>query len=217
MGMAKFLDERGSVAVEMTFVFPIVVVVIVVMLFFGMFMYEQVAAQAVLDDVVSRAAANWAVAGEGVYTEKSTNQGFTVFDAYSRLLDFKDGKKKQNMIAEALRRLRIICLFKDTFKDSDVSLESHNYVVYRSLTLRVDRTFHLPFREFLKNALGVSNELRYTLRGSAIVQDQPELIRTLDFAGDLMEKNSALKNVFDRLQEALQKVSQFFADLNLNQ
>lgn len=208
-------DERGSATVEMTFVFPIIIFVIVIMLFFGMFMYEQVAAQAVLDDVVSRAAANWAVADQGIYTEQSANTGFTLYDVYSRILDFKDGAKYNNLKSEALRRLRIICLFKDTFRDGDVSVESKNIVVYKSLSLRVDRTFHLPFGMFLRNWLGLSNELRYSLKASAIIQDQPELIRTVDFAGDLMEKNNALRNVFDNLQNALRKVSDFFASMTL--
>lgn len=205
--------ERGSSTVEMTFIFPVVIFVIVIMLFFGMFLYEQVAARAVLDDVVSRAAANWATADEGVYVEKSATEGFTVWDVYSRVLDFKDGARKRNIADEALRRLRIICPFSNNFQEGDVTTDSTNWIIYKSLNLTVDRTFALPFGRFLAS-LGVPTELHYRQTGSAIVEDPPEMIRTVDLAADYLEQTK-LAGIYERAQSAMQKLTDFFRNLHL--
>lgn len=205
--------ERGSTTLEMTFIFPVMIFVIVIMLFFGMFLYEQVAARAVLDDVASRAAANWATADEGVYAEKSATEGFTVWDVYSRVLDFKDGAKKRNITDEALRRLRIVCPFSNNFPDDSVSLDSTNWIVYKSLDLSVDRTFAMPFGRFLAG-LGVPTELHYRQTGTAIVEDPPELIRTVDLAADYLEQTK-LAGVYERAQSAMQKLTDFFANFHL--
>ena len=206
--------EKGSATLEMTLMFPMILFIIVIMLFFGMFMYEQVAAQAILDDVVSRAAANWATADEGVYVENSANAGFTVWDVYSRILDFKDSKKEENIKSEALRRLKQACLFTDTFESGDLDLDSTNVIIYKSLDLTVDRTYTLPFAGFLR-ALGVSPELHYRLTGSAIVEDPPELIRTVDLAADILEMTK-LGTLMTKFQDALGKLSDFFRNFDLN-
>lgn len=212
--MHRFRAERGSATLEMTLMLPMILFIIVIMLFFGMFMYEKVAAQTVLDDVTSRAAANWSTADEGVYVEKSANDGFAVWDVYSRILDFKDKARKDNITAEALRRLNLVCLFSDKFEQEDVELSCTNVLIYKSLDLTVDRSYTLPFSGFLK-ALGVSGELHYKLTGSAIVEDPPELIRTVDLAADILEMTK-LKKVYTSFQQALGKLSDFFRNFKLN-
>lgn len=213
--MNKLRKENGSATVEMSFVFPVILFVIVIMMFFGMFMYEKVAAQSIMDDVLSRAAANWATAEDGIYTEKSTTDDFSVWKVYSRIIDMNDGDKKANVKSEALRRLKIVCLFSDNFEDDDVTLDSTNVIIYKSLELTVDRTYTLPFAGFLRG-LGVSPELHYKLTSTAVVQDAPELIRTIDIAADLLEK-TALGDAYKKFQDAMSKVSDFFKDFRFGE
>lgn len=211
----KFRQERGSEIVEMTLVFPIIIVLIWTMIFFGLMMYEQVAAQSVLDDVVSRAAANWSTADEGIYSESADFSGFTVWDVYSRLIDTKDGKKKENIESTALERLNKIVIISKKFSASDIHLGSTNIVVYKSLKLTVDREFPLPFAGFLRG-LGIRDSFQYRRTGTAVIQDAPEFIRTIDMATDLLRRNSAIKNTFDNMQGKLGELTNWFKNLDLS-
>ncbi len=206
-------SEKGSNALEMTLIFPIVIFIIVILMFFGLFMYEQVAAQAVVDDVVSRTAANWSTAEDGIYTEKTAKEDFSVWKIYGRLIDFSNGRKKENMVEEAMRRLQAVCPIKIKFQEGDVVDDSKSYLIYRTLSLRVNRKFPLPLAGFLRR-LGLPEYLEYTLYGTAVVQDQAELIRTVDMAVDLTE-NTPLGNAMSKVKDALQKLGSFFADFNL--
>ena len=211
----KFSQERGAEIVEMTLIFPIIIVLIWTMIFFGLMMYEQVAVQSVLDDVISRAAANWATADEGIYSESASFSGFTVWDVYSRLIDTKDGKKKENIESTALERLNKVVIITKKFSKADIHLESTNILVYKSLKLTVDREFPLPFAGFLRN-LGIQTSLQYRRTGTAVIQDAPEFIRTIDMASDLLKRNSKIKNAFDNIQGKLGELTTWFKNLDLN-
>lgn len=211
--MKNIRRERGSATIEMTLIFPMLLFVIVVMLFFGIYLYEQVAVQAVLDDVTSRAAANWATADQGIYTETSNSSGFGVWQVYSRILDMNESQKKENLCTEALNRLRRVCLIQNTFNMNDIHPDTVNIVVYKSLTLTVTRTYPLPFPGFLRG-MGLPTELKYQRTGTAIVQDAPELIRTMDIAGDILG-NTKFGEYFKKLQNGQQQLVKYFQDFDL--
>lgn len=212
--MKKLRAERGSATVELTFVFPIILFILIIMMFFGLFMYEQVAAQAVLDDVVSSAAANWATLESGVYAEKPSSQDFSVWDIYSRIIDFVGDSRERVIEEEALRRLRAIGLFSNTFEEKDVELKCTNVVVYKTLDLTVNRTYELPFPGFLE-MMGIPTELHYKLTATAVVQDQAELIRTIDIAGDMLKQNAFFRGLYAKAQEAMSSMSKFFSSFSL--
>ena len=211
----RIRSERGSTIVEMTFIFPIIVFLLVIMLFYGMFMYEQVATKAILDNVLARAAANWATADKGIDDDEAAESpvDFSVWEVYSRILDFKDGKKRENIQSEALGRLRRACLLKHTFQPENIQLESRNFVVYKSLKLTVTRQYPLPFPGFLK-WLGVQTHLDYVITGTAVVQDQPETIRNIDLAADIL-RQTGLKSVYDKLQSAMGSLVEFFQNFKV--
>ena len=63
--------------------------------------------------------------------------------------------------------------------------------------------------------MGVSPELNYKLTSTAVVQDAPELIRNIDFATDMLMKNSKIKKAVEGAQAAMGKVTEFFANFEL--
>jgi len=212
--MKKLRSQKGSATVELMFIFPMILFIIVIMLFFGLYIYEQVAAKTVLDDVASRAAANWSTADEGVYKEKSATDGFTAWDIYSRIIDMKGDARENNVKSEALRRLQSVSPFKDTFKAENITIDSTNLIVYKTLNITVRRTYRLPFAPFLER-LDVNPELSYTLTATAAVQDQPELIRTIDMASDTLRSNAFIRDKLDKASEAIARIRDFFCNLNL--
>ncbi|MBR1702574.1 MAG: hypothetical protein IJ716_11535 [Lachnospiraceae bacterium] len=94
-------------------------------------------------------------------------------------------------------------MFFDDGSNVEVTVDKHNYVVYKSIEAKATQTI-VPAINLAM--VGGTNEMIIEVTGTAVVSDGDEFIRDVDFAIDIIEDTK----VGEWAKEAVGKVTEFY-------
>lgn len=195
---------RGSATVEAAIIMPVFLVMLVTMLMFAMFVYEKAAMRSVCNHVAAEGAAIWP-RGEkymaDYYANGSTppeeeQEKVYIYDIYaSYFRDLADTERNAKIallkkhVAEEVARHSFILTAGDV--QADVELSS--VIVHKRLIVRAQADYNLPF---YRDRSDVSAE--------CVISGQTELIRTVDFAADMLD--GPMRGVKEKYGQLIQKL-----------
>lgn len=207
----RITQETGSMTLELAIIFPMIICLLIVLIYSLLLYYQQAITRATVDQTVNQVSFIWGRLQEGEANTRLLQQGAllnTREDLYWQMGVFDHKAEKKDLIEDYLKKeLKKKELL--TPKSTDIEVSFHNYFIFQRIKITATLTYDPPFpfiKYFLNGKLQVS--------ASALVKEPSEIIRNVDYAGDLLEEfqtTQKLKTEFlEKMKEAQKKVQDFF-------
>lgn len=202
---------QGSTTVEAAIIMPIFMVMLVTMLMFAMFVYEKAAMRSVCNHVAAEGAAIWQ-RGTQYMRAYYINGGpppeggqgkvhiYHIYANYfANLIDTGKGEKVrllQKHLAEEIARHSFIL----TESEVQAKVELDSVIIHKRLRVSATARYNLPFYQSVSD-----------VSADCVISGQTELIRTIDFAADMLDGPMAgikekYGQVIDKLKQLIEKV-----------
>ena len=207
---------KGSMTVEMCFIFPLVFALIIFIFFIAIMLYNRSVANSLADKNLDKAAIFWVKSNldfdTGAYTAPASDDAL-----YSELYDAESDNKKQEIDSHLKNDISKFVLADNI--TITPKIDTKNYFVYRKLEAEVTIDYGVPFGGILK-IIGLGKPIKDTVKIDAVINDPVEFTRNINFLGDMIgelrfrnEKvNNALNGVDAlnaKLDDLLSKFEEF--------
>lgn len=197
---------KGSLTVEASLVFPIVLFVVISLLYIGIYLHDVTCMKAIVNEATQRYELAYSNkidinTGEVLSNNDRLNKGL-----YWRLLthnncdkyikDFIRNKIKDNLI----------------MKDDNIIINTkiiHNNII-KSVNIHVKKDF-TTFIAPINSLLSLNGKiLTMAVSSKAIVKDQAELIRNIDMLDNISDGIPALRNSKEKYEKKISDIMNFF-------
>ncbi|GAB6088025.1 TadE/TadG family type IV pilus assembly protein [Alkaliphilus crotonatoxidans] len=216
LSQKKNFNRRGSMTIELAIIFPVMIYALITVFYILLILYEYAAVQSLADRTAMNGGLTWSRLGQSAESKSLLESGEVTLrqlktPLYWRLGIFSNNKTKKDIIKEylqeELKEHRLL-----TPKEAVIDVDYKNYLFYQKLIIDIHIKYQPPF-PFINQIMG-SKGHQLTVRSEARVKDAPEIIRNIDFAGDLLEEFEVTSNLkekyFDSIREVRDKVQNFF-------
>lgn len=211
--MYDLKSNKGSTTIEAALIFPVIFLTIITLIYVSVFLYEQANVKSLADRAAERGAAIWKNPESDMYISLVRLGDFKYNDPYWRLFDLNKGSKEEKIEEYIKKSLAEYSILRSRDKegpmnttDIEFSAEVKNYIVYKKLTVTVDKKFKLPLGNGLA-FLGIDNTIKISAKSEALVNEPAEFIRSTDLAIDMGKRIDALTGNY--LEKTMDKVNKF--------
>ena len=204
-------NEDGLAIVEATILLPFCMVMVIALFYAAIFMCQKANLQANLQNTLIYYKNTYSdsyvtVEKDMKYTVNDTNIAGTG-SGYSNpkyLFPYRFFSMKFNS-SEFITFFKDMCgyMFFDDGSNITVTVDSTNYVVYKSIEAKATQTIKPAINLAM---VGGSNEMVIEVSGIAVISDGDEFVRDVDFAIDILEDTK----VGEWAREAVDKVREFY-------
>lgn len=199
--MAK--EERGSVIIEFSLIFPIIFITIVGLLMTTLHLYQttrlQVTAQLVADEC-----ANY-YSNPKLFSEKNDN------DPYRYLFGFNANKKMFEKKVNELVNLSYDqngTAVLSNIGEANINVNFNGFLFYKKVNVEIKQEVSFPIN---LSAIGIPNTYTINVTATALVNDPDEFIRNIDLVSRITN------DCFDiEVSELGPKLNQFLEKLGVN-
>ncbi len=203
--MNNLKNNKGSMTVEASLIFPVIFLIVVGLIYITVFLYEQAYVKSLADRASERGAAIWKNPESDMQIGMVKLEDFQENDPYWRLYDGNIAAKENSIEAYITNLLAEYSILKN--KDSagkvtgiTVNAEVKNYIVYKKLTVNVIKSFDLPLGNAL-SIFGIERTVSISAKSEALIYEPAEFIRTTDFVIDMGERvDDATGNNFEKIR-----------------
>lgn len=211
--MYDLKSNKGSTTIEAALIFPVIFLTIITLIYVSVFLYEQAYVKSLADRAAERGAAIWKNPESDMYISLVKLGDFKYNDPYWRLIDLNKSSKEKKIGEYIKKSLDEYSILRSRDKegpmnttDIEFSAEVKNYIVYKKLTVTVDKKFKLPVGNGLA-FLGIDNTIKISAKSEALVNEPAEFIRSTDLAIDMGKRVDALTG--NHLEKTMDKVYKF--------
>lgn len=211
--MYDLKSNKGSTTIEAALIFPIIFLTIITLIYVSIFLYEQAYVKSLADRAAERGAAIWKNPESDMYISLVKLGDFKYNDPYWRLIDLNKSSKEKKIGEYIKRSLDEYSILRSRDKEGPMnttdiafSAQVKNYIVYKKLTVTVDKKFKLPLGNGLA-FLGIDNTIKISAKSEALVNEPAEFIRSTDLAIDMGKRVDALTG--NHLEKTMDKVYKF--------
>lgn len=223
-------NKTGSMTVEASLIFPIIVLAIVAVIYICILLYQQAYLQSIANHVAERGAACWSNISK---MEIDTN-GYRL--KTGKLKDSKELLKadlywsdKEEKI-KRLKRYTIDKVTKNNILDSEITEININdivnskdkvdiwikdYIVYKELNVVIKDSYKIPLGDILR-CFGFDNRYDINVNSRAVINDPMEFIRNTDFIIHTLDEYEATSEILNKYKSTLDKIKEninrFFGD-----
>jgi len=202
----KLFKNRGSITVEASLVFPLVVLIVFGVMYISMLLYQQSYAQAVADSAACYGAAAFNNSGRDIETCGLLQKDLSRDGIYWRLYDSKKRQKQDKTGGYVDRHLDEYNILNGI---QSVDVEIQDMVVYKKLRVNIECRHRIPIGRLLK-LVGMSEYYTIHTEAEAVLNDQAEFIRNTDFIIDLEKElengNPEVKKLGDNVRGIIKKI-----------
>jgi len=207
----KITQDTGSMTIELAIIFPMIICVMIVIFYSLMLYYQQVVTRSVVDETLNQVSLIWGRLREGESAQGLLQQGELsgTKEAIYWQMGVFDHKQEKKQLIEAHVREQLEKSQLLTPKSTVVEISFSNYFIFQRVGITAALTYDPPF-PFIDYF--IAGRLRVT--STSLVKEQTEIIRNVDFAGDLLEEFQTTQKLkaqyFEKMKEAQRKVKDFF-------
>lgn len=222
----RFTVNTGSMTVEASIIFPIIILAIVAVIYICVLLYQYVHLKSVVNNTAERGAACWGniskmeidndnyrvETGELKNSEELLNSGLywriTGAQKYSKIKSLKKYAiyklKKNNILESEISKLE----FSDIENKKDrIDIWVKDYIVYKELNVIVKDSYNIPLGESLR-IFGMDNKYNIEIHAKAIINDPMEFIRNANFIGDTLKEYEKTEEILNKFKEAVDKIKE---------
>lgn len=226
----KRLNNGGSMTVEASVIFPIIILAIAATIYICVLLYHHAYIKAVSNHVAQRGAACWSniskmkIDSKGFRLETGelkTSEELLKEDLY---LSNKEEKikimktyalyklKKNNILESEISKLDISS-YENINDKVDILIK--DYIVYKELNVIIKNSYKIPFGESLK-VFGLDDKYNIEVHSRSIIKNPAELIRNIDFTGDTLEEYEVTSDFIEKFKNTIsivkENIERFFSE-----
>ncbi|MDI3477149.1 MAG: hypothetical protein PWQ59_674 [Thermoanaerobacterium sp.] len=186
--------NKGSLSVEASLVFPIVIFVMIAVIYICLLLYQNVLLQVVVDKAVERAAANMNEMKivKSLDTGEIHSEDLKYLELYRRFFHTVQEEVIKKYAQEELRKYNLL----DTYSPEEIKVKEVNYIIYKKLTVEIRAKYKIPV-DNIKKMLGIDEGYTVKIMSSSSDKDPAELIRNTDFIMDFINERNVFKSIAD--------------------
>ncbi|SHK19558.1 TadE-like protein [Clostridium cavendishii DSM 21758] len=170
-------SKKGSMTVEMAFIFPIVLVFIIFICFIAAMLYNRTVGVALVNKNLDKATIYWSKTNIDFKTGAYTSGG-------NALYDFESNKKKAT-VGGYIKSDIGNCLLANGVKITP-ELDTSNYIIYRKLKAKVTIDYGVPFGGLFK-IIGITKPIKDEVYVESVINNPVEFTRNIDVMVDVWE------------------------------
>ena len=196
--------NKGSITVEASIIVPLMILSLAAVIYMGLVLYQRTVIQSAAETAAVDGAAAWSSGVGEISTGGVTKNSFDRIKLYRRIYD----SDRKNRLAEVENHALSLTARGELLRpvETAVQAEIKDYAVCRKLIVTISKSYSLPLGDFLK-AFGGSGAITISVKGSSMLDEPVELIRTTDFILDmekeLEENNPDIKNLGEKTRNAM--------------
>lgn len=208
----SFLKQnRGSYSIETAIIMTIVFMIVLFLIAVNLILYEQARVNAIAESAANRAALVYSVNGKNMETGAVDPEKFLEKSPYWRLFDLgQSGTRVTNTKNYINNKIN-----KNVISDADgsgsgrysITVKYQNYFIYKRVRVEISTKFKVPFGGFvglfipqLKNGYPIKAE------AEAAINDQTEMIRTVDMVSDILGQFPTVQNFTDKYSNGIANI-----------
>lgn len=190
-------NESGHTIVEATIVYPVTILVFFVLLYASLFLCQRANLQANLEDaliyykhvnsdtyVTAGSELSFEANGEEIFAVGNQYESPKKLDPYRHIFHTLTGGNLSSSNFASFFRSAYGHMFFDDGSNVQVTLKENDYLIYRKLTATAKQTVESPINI---SFVGATNTVDITAQATVVVVDGDNMIRDIDFAGDILE------------------------------
>lgn len=217
--MEALKDESGHTIVEATIVYPVTIMVFFVLLYASLFLCQRANLQASLEDALVyykhvgsdtyvTAGANLSFESDGTTIHATGNcyEPPKKLDPYRHIFRTLGGGGAGGGDFAKFFRSAYSHMFFDNGSNVQVTLRTEDYLIYRRLTATASQQLKTAVNIAL---VGAENTMDITAQAAVVVVDGDDMIRDIDFAGDIIEDTKLGKAVSGVVRKAVDFYNNF--------
>ena len=213
----KSFDEKGSIVVEASLVFPIVFLAIIVIIYTCLLIYQKTYIQSLADMAAERGAAIWSNPAKEISSGRVSKEELKSGGLYWRIFDLKSPERIKN-IEEYLKKKLNAYNVLGSFRT--VKVEIQDCIIYKKLVVSINDTYRIPVGKLLR-IFGLEENYNVFVKSEAVINEPVEFIRntdfTLDIEKELEEKYPDYGKAIESIRSVMSKVKEKIADLKFDE
>ena len=178
----RSMNNRGSITVEASIVFPVVFLAVIAIFYICMLMYQQTYVQSVANDAAERGAAMWNSPAKDMFMQRMSKIGIKDIQPYWRFHDGSEAGKSNKVIQFINYRIEEYSVMGKGNK-AEIEFKPDDKIIYKKLIVVVTQKYKIPLSGLLK-PFGIGTEWEVTGKAEAVISEPVEFIRNTDFLLD---------------------------------
>lgn len=218
----RFFNDTGSMTVEASLIFPIILLAIVIVIYICVLLYQHAYLRAVSNNVAERGAVCWS----NISKMKISSKGFRLETG-----ELKDSKellkedlylsndeekikrikkytiyklKKNNILESEISKLDINC--EQNIKDK-INIWIKDYIIYKELNVVIEDSYRIPLGEVLK-VFGLDGKYNIRVQSKSVINRPTEFIHNVDFIGDTLKEYEAPSRYIEEFKKTINKIKE---------
>ncbi|WP_202710296.1 TadE/TadG family type IV pilus assembly protein [Sporosalibacterium faouarense] len=199
--------KSGSLVVEASIIFPIVILVIFIVIYICFALYQQTYLQTIANKAVELGASSWSSSLEfkGNFIDIVSMEKFEEPSLYWRIYDDNRDTKIEvieNYVKKRLGKQSSIMLKNQS--NTTVQVEFKKRLMNDALQVKIEKNLATPFDK-IKRLLGLREGMYIRVEANSSIKDTAEFIRNTDFVFSTIEEIET-EDKFNNLMEKIKKV-----------
>ncbi len=199
--------QKGSFTVEAALIFPIILLTLFALIYMAILLYEKAYITSVAHRAADRGSATWHNPAKDIMLGSVTKKELNASGLYCQIWATDEDYKKQKIIQYTDKRVRLYSILNG---QHDISVKVNNHIVYKTLVVEIKSAYKIPIANLLK-PFGIDAYYTSYAKGKAGIRDPVELIRNVDFIGDvgreIYDNNPRVQKIADNIREMIQDMS----------
>lgn len=216
----RFINNTGSMTVEASLIFPMIILVIVVVIYICILLYQYAYLQTVANHVAERGASCWdniskmeidcdnyrLKTGELKYSEELLKADLYWSNKAEKIKNLKmytiHKLRKRNILRSEISKLNID---EVTNTKDKVDIWIKDYIVYKELNVIINDSYKIPLGDSLK-IFGLDNKYNINVHSKAVINEPLEFIRNTDFIIDTLNEYEVTSEIINKFKETMEKI-----------
>lgn len=214
--------NTGSMTVEASLIFPIIILVIVAVIYICILLYQQAYLQAIANHVAERGAACWGNIskmeiddnGHRLKTgELKDSRELLKADLYWSNKEEKIEKLKKYTIHQ-IKKNNILSSEISNYNANDISdtkgkvdIWINDYIAYKELNIVIEDSYKIPLGDSLR-VFGLDNRYNMHVHSKSSINDPMEFIRNTDFIIHTLNEYEGTSELINKFKMTLGKVEE---------
>lgn len=216
----RLINNTGSMTVEASLMFPIIILAIVVVIYICILLYQYAYLQSVANHVAERGASCWnniakmeidtdnyrLKTGELKYSEELLEADLYWTNKSEKIKKLKiytiHKLKKRNILKSEVSKLNIDDV---TNTKGKVDIWIKDYIVYKELNVIINDSYKIPLGSSFK-IFGVNNKYNINVHSKAVINEPLEFIRNTDFIIDTLNEYEGTSEIINKFKETMEEI-----------
>ena len=206
--------NNGAYTLETAIIMVIVFFVVLFLIAVNLILYEQARLSAIAESAAERAAIVYTVNGKNMETGAVNPKDFKEVSPYWRLFDIGTNGNRVTKVKEFIKKKLGVHRLVDTEGNKSVAskynikVEYQNFYIYKRVKVQVSTNYKVPFGGFLGIFLKqFKNGYPIKAEASAAVNDQAEMIRTVDMVKDIAMQFPVIQKFKTKYEKGINNIT----------